>query len=204
MEETAFFTQILGIKSPWFIAKVVLSKEKQRVDIYVEYSKGFAFPCPECERLCSVYDHMREREFRHLNACQTATFIHVRLPRIECPEHGVLQIVSGLGEDNSSMTHEFERLVLDLEQECSTDSVCRLLDMNWHPCWGVMERAVERGKERKAHRIPERIAVDEKSFSNGHRYETLAYDTDSGTVEYVRDKRDQNSLEEYRVGRGWT
>nr|CBX29952.1 unknown protein [uncultured Desulfobacterium sp.] len=54
--------------------------------------------------------------------------------------------------------------------------------MNWHHCWGVMERAVERGKERKPHRIPERIGVDEKSFAKGHRYETLVYDIDAGTV----------------------
>jgi transposase len=69
--------------------------------------------------------------------------------------------------------------------------------MNWHPCWGVMERAVERAKERKTHRIPERIGVDEKSFAKGHRYETLVYDIDAATVDYVGDKRDQNSLEEY-------
>src|SRR5665647_2044121 len=197
MQETVFFTEILGIRRPWSISKIILTKEKQRVDIYVEHSAEFAFPCPQCQRLCSVYDHMKEREFRHLNVCQMATFIHVRLPRIECPEHGVLQIVSGLGEDNSSMTYEFESLVLDLEQECSIESVCRLLDMNWHPSWGMMERAVERGKERKTHRIPERIGVDEKSFSKGHRYETLVYDIDAGTVDYVGDKRDQNSLEQY-------
>ena len=197
MQETTFFAQLLGITRPWFISKVILDKKKQRVDIYVEHSADFAFPCPECQRLRSVYDHTKEREFRHLNVCQMATFIHVRLPRIECSEHGVKQIVSGLGEDNSSMTYEFESFVLDLEKECSIESVCRLLDINWHPCWGVMERAVERGKQRKAHRIPERIGVDEKSFSKGNRYETLVYDIDESTVEYVGDKRDQNSLEEY-------
>ena len=197
MQETDFFTQLLGISRPWFISKVDLNKEEKRVDIYIQHTRDFAFPCPKCQRLCSVYDHMKEREFRHLNVCQMATFIHVRIPRIECPEHGVLQIIHGLGEDNSAMTYEFESFVLDLEQECSIESVCRLLDMNWHPCWGVMERAVERGRQRKAHRIPERIGVDEKSFSKGHRYETLVYDIDSGTVEYVGDKRDQNSLEEY-------
>jgi len=197
MKETAFFAQVLGITRPWFISEVVLDKEAQRVDIYVEHSSGFTFPCPECQKLCSVYDHMKEREFRHLNMFQVATFIHVRLPRIKCPEHGVKQIVSGLGEDSSSMTYEFESFVIDLQRECSIESVCRLLDMNWHTCWEVMERSVERGQARKPHRIPERIGVDEKSFSRGHRYETLVYDLDSATVEYVADKRDQGSLESY-------
>jgi transposase len=197
MQETTFFTELLGITPPWFISRIDLKKVEKRVDIYIRHTSGFAFPCPECQKLCSVYDHTKERVFRHLNVCQMATFIHVNLPRIKCSEHGVKQIVSGLGEDNSGMTYEFESLVLDLEHECSIESVCRLLDMTWHPCWGVIERAVERGKERKMHRIPKRIGVDEKSFSKGHRYETLVYDIDAATVEYVGDKRDQNSLEEY-------
>ena len=197
MQETTFFTQILGISLPWFISNVELNKAENRVDIYISHSKGFAFPCPECQRLCSVYDHTKERIFRHLNVCQMATFIHVRLPRIECPEHGVLQIVSGLGEENSSMTYEFESFVIDLEKECSIESICRLLDLNWHTFWDVMHKAVERGQGRKPHGIPERIGVDEKSFSKGHRYETLVYDIDNATVEYVGDKRNQQSLETY-------
>jgi transposase len=197
MQDTAFFTQIIGITPPWLISKVILDKENRRVDIYIDHSAGFAFPCPECQELCSIYDHTKEREFRHLNVCQMATFIHVRLPRIECSEHGVKQIVSGLGEDKSSMTYEFEGAVIDLQKECSIESVCRLLGIGWHPCWEVMESAVERGQARKPHKIPERIGVDEKSFSKGHRYETLVYDLDSATVEYVGDKREQNSLESY-------
>jgi transposase len=69
--------------------------------------------------------------------------------------------------------------------------------MGWHASWEVMEDAVERGQARKPHKIPERIGVDEKSFSKGHQYETLVYDLDSATVEYVGDKRDQKSLESY-------
>jgi transposase len=197
MEEADFFGDLLGITPPWFVSMVELSKEKGRVDIYVDHSPGFAFPCPECQRLCPVYDHMREREFRHLNVCQMATFIHVRLPRIECAQHGVRQIVSGLAEEHSSMTYEFESLLLDLERECSIESVCRLVDVDWHTCWAVMARGVARGQARKPHRIPERIGVDEKSFSKGHRYETLVYDIDAGTVEYVVDNREQESLEKY-------
>lgn len=197
MQDTIFFSQLMGISRPWYISKVVLDKENQRVDIYVEHSSGFRFPCPESEELCSVYDHTKERVFRHLNVCQMASFIHVRLPRIKCCEHGVRQIVSGLAEEHSSMTYELESFVIDLQQECSIESVCRLLDLDWHTCWEVMEDAVKRGQDRKPHKIPQRIGVDEKSFSKGHRYETLIYDLDNSTVEYVADKRNQKSLESY-------
>ena len=55
MQETTFFTQLLGITRPWFISKVDLEKAENRVDIYIQHSKGFAFPCPKCQRLCSIY-----------------------------------------------------------------------------------------------------------------------------------------------------
>ncbi|MFQ5561523.1 MAG: ISL3 family transposase [Nitrospinota bacterium] len=197
MRETEFFTQILDIKEPWRISKVFLNKAKGRVDIFLEHSPGIAFPCPECEKHSGVYDHMPEREFRHLNTCQLATYIHVRVPRIRCDQHGVRQIMSGLGEENSTTTYEFESHVLDLLHECSVKSVSRLTGFNWHGCWNVLERAVKRGQSRKPHKIPERMGVDEKSFAKGHKYETLVYNIDAGTVEYVCDNRKQESLESY-------
>jgi transposase len=39
--------------------------------------------------------------------------------------------------------------------------------------------------------------VDEKSIAKGHKYESLVYDIDAGTVEYVCDDRKQESLESY-------
>ena len=39
--------------------------------------------------------------------------------------------------------------------------------------------------------------MDEKSVARGYRYETLVYDIDAGTVEYVGDDRGKDSLERY-------
>jgi transposase len=41
------------------------------------------------------------------------------------------------------------------------------------------------------------MGVDEKSFAKGHKYETIVYDIDKGTVEEVIDNREQKSLEAY-------
>jgi transposase len=72
-----------------------------------------------------------------------------------------------------------------------------LTGLGWDRLWSTIDRAVLRGFKRKEHRIPENIGVDEKSFAKGHKYETLVYDNDRGTVEYVGDYRTQQSLEEY-------
>lgn len=60
-----------------------------------------------------------------------------------------------------------------------------------------MQRVVERGLSRKTKRIPFHIGVDEKSFARGHKYETLVYDLQESTVEYVGEDRTQESLSRY-------
>jgi transposase len=197
MEDTHFFEKLLGIKNPWYIAKVTQDQSLSRVDLYVEHNKGIKFPCPKCKQFCSIYDHTEEREFRHLNIFQMATYIHLRIPRIECPSDGVQRIEHGLAEPNATVTYEFEAMIISLEQECSLQSVNRILNTDWHLCQNIQERAVQRGFERKPQIIPKRLGVDEKSFAKGHKYETIVHNIDTGTVEYVCDDRDQESLENY-------
>lgn len=197
MDNKAFFTKLLKLKAPLFITEVSLDEAGMRVDIFIDYHRPVRFPCPTCEQFCPVYDHGQERVFRHLNVCQLPAYLHVRVPRVECAEHGVQQITHGLAEKNSTMTFEMESLLLDIQQECSIESASRLLSVDWHACWNIQERAVERGRGRKEHAVPERIGVDEKSFARGHKYETLVYDIDKGTVEHVCDDREQASLESY-------
>jgi transposase len=126
-----------------------------------------------------------------------ATYVHVRLPRAQCNQHGIKQIVSEFGENGSEMTHAFEQRMIAMLEECSLSGVQRLSGITWDQAWAVVERAVARGLDRKEHRLPARIGIDEKSFAKGHKYETLVYDIDKATVEYVGDHREQESLEAY-------
>jgi transposase len=197
MDDKAFFTKILGIHLPWFVKEVVVNEKDQRVDIYVDHEREIQVRCPECDQFYALYDHGPERVYRHLDTCQMSTYIHVRPPRVNCPKHGVKQIDSEFGENGSDMTYAFESHVIRLAQECSIEAVKRLCGLSWERGWNALERAVSRGRSRKVHRIPERIGVDEKSIAKGHRYESLVYDLEEGTVEYVCDDRGQESLESY-------
>jgi transposase len=197
MDEKAMFTKILGIKLPWFVKQVVMDETAQRIDIYVDHEKDIRVRCPECGEFYGMYDHSPERIYRHLNTCQMETYIHVRPPRVNCPEHGIKQIDSEVGENGSDMTYAFESLVLRVAQECSIEATARLCGLSWDRSWNALERAVSRGLARKEHRVPSRIGVDEKSIAKGHKYESLVYDIDAGTVEFVWDDRGQESLESY-------
>jgi transposase len=197
MDDKKLFTKILGLKPPWFITKVVFNESEQRIDIYVDHESHIQIRCPECEKFFGTYDHSPERVYRHLDTCQMQTYVHVCLPRVNCPTHGVKQIISEFGENSSEMTFAFESHVLRVARECNLTATAGLCGLSWDQSWSALKRAVARGQARKEHRIPRRIGVDEKSFARGHKYETLVYDIDAGTVEFVCDKRDQKSLEVY-------
>jgi transposase len=197
MDDKTLYTKILGLKPPWFITEVAVKEKQNRIDIWVGHEPDIRVRCPVCDKFYGVYDHSPERVFRHLDTCQMGTFIHVRLPRVNCPDHGVKRIDSEFGENGSDMTFAFESLVIRVAQECSMEASSRLCGLSWDRCWNVVTRAVNRGLNLKEIRVPERIGVDEKSFARGHKYETLVYDIDAATVEYVSDERKQESLERY-------
>jgi hypothetical protein len=76
----------------------------------------------------------------------------------------------------------------------------RILRISWDEAWGVLQRAVTRGRARKQARIVRRIGVDEKAAAKGHRYLTLVCDLDEGTVEHIAEDRTQKSLDGYYAG----
>lgn len=197
MDDKLLYTKILAIRPPWFIKEVAVKEKEQRIDIYVAHEPNIRVRCPVCDTFYGMYDHAPERVFRHLDTCQMQTYIHVRLPRVNCPQHGVKRIDSQFGENGSQMTYAFEARVIRVMHECSVEASARLCGLSWDQCWNAMDRAVERGRRRKVHRVPSRIGVDEKSIARGHKYESLVYDIDAGTVEYVCDDRSQQSLESY-------
>lgn len=198
MENTkGLYTALLGIRHPWWVDKVELNLSKNRVDVWVKEVKGLKWKCPFCGQSGPLYDHDQERSWRHLDTCQCQTFIHARMPRVNCPIHGAQQVPAPWAEGGSRFTLAFESRGIDTLKECDVTGVCRLLQAGWKEIWGILERAVKRGLKRKERRIPEYLSIDEKSFAKRHKYETLVCDLKNGTVEYVVDERSQESLEEY-------
>jgi transposase len=91
-----------------------------------------------------------------------------------------------------------ERQVIELIQQCSTvTGACRIARITWDEAWGVMSRAVARGRARKVAVPIPYIGVDEKAFRKGHRYHTIVCDLDQSTVEFVAEDRKTESLAAY-------
>jgi transposase len=197
VQDTKLFETILGIQSPWHISRVALDTTGERVDLWAEHADT-RWPCPECQQELPCRDHVEERVWRHLDTCQYQTFLHARVPRVDCPTHGVRQVRVPWAEARSRFTMLMERLIIDLIQQCSTvTGACRIARITWDEAWGVMSRAVARGRARKVAQPIPYIGVDEKAFRKGHRYHTIVCDLDRSTVEFVAEERRTDSLAAY-------
>ncbi len=197
MQDTEFYEALLGLKDPWKVTKVKLDAASSRVDVWIEDRSGVKWNCSECGKNAPVYDHSEERVWRHLNTCQFGTYIHARLPRVKCPEHGVRQVSAPWAESGSRFTLLYENWVIDTLKQCDVTGANHLTGTSWYEAWNIMEKAVARGLLRKKSRVPEYLGIDEKSFAKRHRYETLVCDLINGTVECVLEDRSQDSLEAY-------
>ena len=92
MRDVELYRYVLGLESPWTVARVELSVKEQRVDVWAEHGDGHRWACSECGTDLPLYDHAEERAWRHLDTCQFLTYLHARPPRVQCPAHGVRQV----------------------------------------------------------------------------------------------------------------
>jgi transposase len=199
MRDKDLYAQILGISSPWSVARVELAHEDGEVRIHIANEQK-RLPCPECDRACGRYDS-RPRRWRHLDTCQLRTILIADVPRVDCAEHGVRLVRVPWAEEGSAFTALFEALVIDwLLGAANLSVVARRVRLSWRACDTIRARAVRRGQARKQSRLPEHLGVDETSFQKRHEYVTVLVDQVAGTVDHVADGRRREVLDEFYQG----
>lgn len=197
MDSKELYAVLLGVRTPWTVAAVEMDVPKQEVVVQVTHPAGTRFRCPQCERELAVFDHLAERRWRHLDSCQFLTYLQARPPRVHCPEHGKHAVALPWAEGASRFTTMFEALAIDVLLATNVKNAAALLRITWDEAWGLMERAVIRGRAAKAQAVPEYIGVDEKAIAKGHQYMTLVSDLDEARVEYVGEERKEATLAAY-------
>lgn len=127
MNDTELYRQIRGLVALWQVSRVDLSAENVRIDVWVEHPRRTCFTCPQCERELAGYDHADEREWRHLDSCQFLPYLHAKPPRVNCPEHGVVQVCLPWAEPMARFTILFERLAVNVLKECDVTGAGHVL-----------------------------------------------------------------------------
>jgi transposase len=198
MKDTQLYQQILGLSEPWHVERVELNLAEQRVDVFVGHDAKAGFRCAVCGEAMGLHDHAEERVWRHLDSCQLKTYLHARVPRTGCLKDGAHKVKVPWAQTRSRFTLLMERMIIDVIHHCSTlTGACAIMRITWDEAFGVMQRAVMRGQERKEATVVKHIGVDEKAFKKGHSYLTIVCDLERSTVEHVTEDRTTESLAGY-------
>ncbi len=181
---TGHYEQLLNLIRPWQVDDINLDTENKSLTIKVTTDKGAKLPCPTCQKPCAKEDHRETRSWRHLDTMQFATIITARIPRISCPEHGILSVAVPWAGIYSRFTELFERFAIDVIIAAkSLKAAAELLRLSWDQILEIEKRAVERGLNRRNKvEMIKHVGIDEKNFLKGHSYVSTLTDIDQGRV----------------------
>jgi len=196
MDDKMLYSRLLGLSSPWGVEKVELKLTEGEVHVWVALPPKELWVCPDCLERAPIHDH-RERVWRHLDTFQYRTLIHARVPRLDCPKHGVKQIRVPWAEEGSRFTALFEALAIGWLLQAPIAAVAERMGLSWDEAAGIQARAVRRGLARRTLEAPRYLGVDETSFQKRHEYVSIVSNLEGSRVLYVADDRTQESLDRF-------
>ena len=165
-----------------------------RVDPY-KADKGL---CPKCGRRCPGYDQgTPNRRWRSLDICTFKVYIECPLPRIECPEHGVLAQAVSWAHQGSLFTKDFEVTVTWLTRETTRIVVSYFMRINWRTVGNIIKRVYDDHcpPQEKMYDGLKRIGIDETSYKKGHKYLMVVVNHDTGKLVWAGKGKSEEALD---------
>ena len=109
------YERMLGLTEGWKVSGVDLRLEDKRLELRLGWERSGAI-CPECGASMNRHDLSPERKWRHLDSMGFETILLARIPRANCPEHGVTQMKVPWAEKHSRFTLAFEAFAIKVLQ----------------------------------------------------------------------------------------
>jgi len=135
MEPESLFGLALGITPPWYVKVAEFSVERGRLDLYLDFQRGACFPCPSCGAEGAKPYDTSEDTWRHLNFFQYGTYLHARVPRVQCPRGcGVKRVEVAWARPDSGFTQLFEAYLMILLREMPVATVAGMVG-DYYDCF---------------------------------------------------------------------
>jgi len=179
MEAGDVFALGLGLEAPWKLSGQRLDIDKRPHELHLEVvtDRGAAFPCPACRRACKPHD-FQSFTWQHLNFFQHHCFITARVPRVDCPDHGVRRAAVPWARPGSRFTLLFEQAALVLVREMPVLAAARFMGITDKRLWRIVEHYVRRAVAQLDLGGVRAVGLDETASKRGHNYVTVFIDMD--------------------------
>ena len=174
------------------------TRDDHRVVVHLEPTRTSAI-CSGCgETKHRIHDIKPAREWRHLDAWNTRTWVRSSLRRVRCRNCGIRIEQVAWARTRSRFTHQFEAEVLCRARDTSISGVCRQLGLHWSSVMRLIERWVEEVAARQFRKPLRYIGVDEVSYGRGqNKYLTIVWDHVRARVVWIGHGRDRETLDAF-------
>jgi len=187
------FHTLLGLGNEWEITELEFDKESGEVRLRIEDRPGLVPKqrCGDDESEVCIYDHGREREWRHLDIFEHKCYIQSRLPRMQCMKCGKIYQVQAPWEGLSRhFTGAFEAMALLLMREMPVKKTGEIVRETDTRLWRILARHVTAAYEQLDFSKVTHLGVDELASRKGHKYLTIFADMVAKRVLYAVPGRD--------------
>jgi transposase len=189
----SLFTRALKLEPPWKITKIEFHEGAGVIKVFIDFPRGSVFCCPACGKEVKAYD-TTEKEWRHLSFFQYACYLVVRVPRIDCPKDGILQIDVPWARDGADFTFLFESLAMTLVREMPVNKVSKIIKVDDNKLWRMMQYYTEAARKQEDYSEVKKIGVDETSKAKGHDYVSLFVDLAERRTIFVAEGKDSETM----------
>nr|QBA86160.1 ISAtc1-like protein [Acidithiobacillus caldus] len=166
------------------------------MDLHINFPKGSRFACSVCGEECPVHD-TRDHTWRHMDFFQHEAYLHARVPRVKCQEHGVHQISVPWAREGSRFTLLFEALIMTLVREMPVLTAARMVGETDKLLWRVIDHYVPEARAAVDMANVHAVGVDETSSRHGHDYITLFVDLNARRLLFATPGKDAKTFEKF-------
>ena len=122
--------------------------------------------------------------WQHLNFFHNHGFITARVPRVDCPDHGVKRATVPWARPGSRFTLLFEQAALILVREMPLLAAVRFMGITDKRLWRIVEHYVRRAVIALDLRLVRSVWLDETASKRGHNFVTVFIDMDRGSKRF--------------------
>ena len=155
---------------------------KPAIHIEIEARKNSRGKCSRCKRPAPGYDRLRERKFEFIPLWGFLVFFIYRMRRVECPVCGIVveEVPWADGKHEQTKTHM--QFLAHWAKKLSWKEVAESFQTSWPKVFYAVQYVVTWGLAHRDLSGITAIGVDEIQWHRGHKYLTLVYQINEGSI----------------------
>jgi len=192
------FKMALNVQDPWFVKKIDFSPHTKQLDIWIDFTPGSKFDCSECDTSgCSPYD-TSDKTWRHLNFFQFKTYLHCRVPRVQCSICGIHQVKIPWAREQSGFTLWMDALIVILARKMTISAIAGHIDEHDTRIWRVVGHYVEEARSEQDFSTVTAVGIDETACTRGHKYVSLVVNLENSKVIHISKGKDASVVSSFK------